>query len=424
MRINIFILTTLIFIGGLYGYNTFFTDSHNVKLAKAMNKVEVQLDNERETFKKKSELSFDRFVDLKNEYNSLQCKIDFYQVNQDSPEEGECNPDQFSEENKKEIIRVFSELVAKHNGVDVEAFNIELSNLVKMPSGIQAVRSTECVQEPLKEKIEQFKQKIKIKVLIYETCRSNERQQHLWEQGRVNGGSIVTYARPGESNHNHGAAFDVVCLVNDQPNWKECDWAHIGEVGKSLGLEWGGDWKFSDKPHFELKYNEWVDHKDQARSALDNIQRAERHKIIQDYVCNRILGVKNNFNDSLDYLCFNSKMFTEAADKHGVHPYLLVAIAVADTSMGKHLKTTYNIGNWGNVDSGATVSLSSWEEGVDKMASAKAIRMSSKLGHLTPTCNMGGVNYATSPVNWHRNVSSVLSKLHGYQVGCNYEYKS
>jgi peptidoglycan L-alanyl-D-glutamate endopeptidase CwlK len=30
-------------------------------------------------------------------------------------------------------------------------------------------------------------------------------------------------------------------------------WWHVGRIGKSLGLEWAGDWtKFKEFPHFQI----------------------------------------------------------------------------------------------------------------------------------------------------------------------------
>lgn len=63
----------------------------------------------------------------------------------------------------------------------------------------------------------------------------------------------VTKARGGYSNHNFGVAFDIGLFkgktyLEASPLYKEC-----GGIGKSVGLEWGGDWKsFKDEPHFEI----------------------------------------------------------------------------------------------------------------------------------------------------------------------------
>ncbi len=84
---------------------------------------------------------------------------------------------------------------------------------------------------------------------IFEGFRSLERQKKLYE-----GDQKVTGAKPGNSFHNYGLAVDVV-FRNDknQPSWDEKhDWEKLGKIGKSVGLQWGGDWKKRDRPHFQL----------------------------------------------------------------------------------------------------------------------------------------------------------------------------
>ncbi len=81
-------------------------------------------------------------------------------------------------------------------------------------------------------------------------------QAAIYAQGRTTPGAIVSNARPGYSWHNFGRAFDV-CLAGavpypdpDTPNG-EAFWSLIGKIGEECGLEWGGDWKNPDRPHFE-----------------------------------------------------------------------------------------------------------------------------------------------------------------------------
>jgi len=95
---------------------------------------------------------------------------------------------------------------------------------------------------------------------LQEGFRSPERQAELYAQGRTRPGAIVTKAGPGQSNHNYGVAFDVVPgAVIGKPNWdpENPAWAQLGQIGKNLGLEWGGDWKFTDRPHFQLANANW-----------------------------------------------------------------------------------------------------------------------------------------------------------------------
>ena len=82
-----------------------------------------------------------------------------------------------------------------------------------------------------------------------------EEQAALYAQGRTAPGNIVTKAKPGTSWHNFGLAFDVAVVVNGQPTWPDDEalWSKVGDLGKRLGLEWGGDFaSFKDLPHFQF----------------------------------------------------------------------------------------------------------------------------------------------------------------------------
>lgn len=86
-------------------------------------------------------------------------------------------------------------------------------------------------------------------IRITEGYRSPARQAELYAQGRTKPGKIVTNAKPGESIHQYGCAFDIVFTKTGY----EGNWDKIGQLGKSLGFTWGGDFKsIKDRPHFEL----------------------------------------------------------------------------------------------------------------------------------------------------------------------------
>lgn len=92
-----------------------------------------------------------------------------------------------------------------------------------------------------------------IDIIITSTYRDFESQNDLYAQGRTKKGKIVTNAKGGESYHNFRVAFDVVPVVNGKAVWNDFRlWRRIGAIGKSLGLEWAGDWKtFKEYPHFQ-----------------------------------------------------------------------------------------------------------------------------------------------------------------------------
>lgn len=109
----------------------------------------------------------------------------------------------------------------------------------------------------LKEKMELLQELCKqegINIKITESVRTVERQNELYEKGRSTSGDIVTNAKGEDYNsfHQWGIAFDI--CINEIDNAYNIEkLKRVGEIGKSIGLEWGGDWTtFTDMPHFQL----------------------------------------------------------------------------------------------------------------------------------------------------------------------------
>lgn len=107
-------------------------------------------------------------------------------------------------------------------------------------------------------------------MIVTDGVRTTAEQQAAFAKGRTIPGENV---RPGHplgdtvtkadgvthrSNHQvHadklGHAVDLCFMVNGQPSWREnLPWTLYGEMAKSLGLKWGGDWPSRDQPHIEL----------------------------------------------------------------------------------------------------------------------------------------------------------------------------
>ena len=91
---------------------------------------------------------------------------------------------------------------------------------------------------------------------ISECFRTVEEQNVLYAKGRTTAGKIVTNARGDSyaSHHQWGTAFDI--YRNDGKgayNDNDGFFNKVGNIGKSIGLEWGGEWTSPvDKPHFQL----------------------------------------------------------------------------------------------------------------------------------------------------------------------------
>lgn len=94
-------------------------------------------------------------------------------------------------------------------------------------------------------------------IKITECLRTVAEQDDLYAQGRTKPGKIVTNAKGSSysSQHQWGIAFDFCQNVKG----KEFDnsnkfFNQVGEIAKSLGLGWGGDWtSFVDLPHIYIK---------------------------------------------------------------------------------------------------------------------------------------------------------------------------
>ena len=83
------------------------------------------------------------------------------------------------------------------------------------------------------------------------TRRTQAEQDDLFSFGRSKPGKIITWTH--HSLHVEGRAFDIAVLINGKVSWDGKDYEKPGEIGESIGLEWGGSWKVPDRPHFQLK---------------------------------------------------------------------------------------------------------------------------------------------------------------------------
>lgn len=111
-----------------------------------------------------------------------------------------------------------------------------------------------------------------------ECFRSVSEQEALYAQGRTKPGVIVTYAR-GESYssmHQWGIAFDIIRNDGKGAYYDNDGWFNkVGKIGKSIGLEWGGDWiKPIDKLHFQLP--QWGSTPDKLKKIYGNFNNFKK----------------------------------------------------------------------------------------------------------------------------------------------------
>lgn len=90
-----------------------------------------------------------------------------------------------------------------------------------------------------------------LRVRITQTYRSQEEQDHLYEQGRTLPGRIVTWTR--NSKHTSRRAWDFVVINEDGSlNWDEAAYKTPAELATVCGCEAGYYWRKQDCPHIQL----------------------------------------------------------------------------------------------------------------------------------------------------------------------------
>ena len=112
--------------------------------------------------------------------------------------------------------------------------------------------------------VSHVKRELNIDLIITYAFRSFEEQDLIYQKGRSLIGEIVSYAKSGESYHNYGLAFDVRPNISYEDLATFSFWKNIGEIGKRIGFEWGGDFSnIDDKRHFQktfgLNYSEMLE---------------------------------------------------------------------------------------------------------------------------------------------------------------------
>jgi hypothetical protein len=79
-----------------------------------------------------------------------------------------------------------------------------------------------------------------IEMIAFETYRSQERQQTLFNQ------HVTKLKAVGV--HHYGLACDIVKIVHGQPSW-DGDFSFLGKLAHANGMIWGGDWGDPAKKH-------------------------------------------------------------------------------------------------------------------------------------------------------------------------------
>lgn len=168
---------------------------------------------------------------------------------------------------------------------------------------------------------------------------------------------------------------------------------------------------------------------------LTNVKPTERWRLNSNWYSQRYVELYGDTNQERIISLLNQYGFSWEDTRYTirtisriyrVYPETIVCIAYADSSLGRFLKTEHNYGNVGNNDRWDTVSYSNVEQGFN--AIAKTLNNQYLWGYntidkLSRRGNETGMVYATSPENWHINVTNCLGMIHNKYTPDNWNYR-
>lgn len=125
-----------------------------------------------------------------------------------------------------------------------------------------ASRRIEDLRAPFRLRAEAWQERCKaagIDVLVYCTLRPNAEQDAIYAQGRSKPGDIVTWAKGGQSAHNHGLALDFVPLVNGKPQWTPGSALYLQAIAlaEAEGMESAARWPRTKREYPHLQEPNW-----------------------------------------------------------------------------------------------------------------------------------------------------------------------
>lgn len=119
-------------------------------------------------------------------------------------------------------------------------------------------------------------------------------------------------------------------------------------------------------------------------------------------------------------------IWVEEAVAGGIDPTFMMCVWLAETSLWKHLKSAYNIGNVGNNDRGDTRDFQNARSGVAAMTATFNNRYLGKyttIDQLSRYGNKTGSIYASSEFNWHNNITKCMSHVKGEYISDNHPFR-
>lgn len=122
----------------------------------------------------------------------------------------------------------------------------------------------------------------------------------------------------------------------------------------------------------------------------------------------------------------NWNIWVEEAMGGNIDPSFLMCIGLAETSLGRNLKSAYNVGNVGNTDSGDVWEFENaraWIYWIVNTLNNQFLWKYRFLSQLSRFWNKDGHIYASSSYNWHKNMVRCLSALKWHYISDNFEFR-
>ncbi len=124
----------------------------------------------------------------------------------------------------------------------------------------------------------------------------------------------------------------------------------------------------------------------------------------------------------------NWDLWVEESIAAKVDPTFVMCVGLAETTLGKYLKTPYNIGNVWNTDSGATITFPNARSGIHSMVKAFNNRYLSQYDEIRLLSRYGNSDsskpiYASSSFNWHNNITKCMSHVKWVYVPDDFNFR-
>lgn len=119
-------------------------------------------------------------------------------------------------------------------------------------------------------------------------------------------------------------------------------------------------------------------------------------------------------------------IWVEESIAANIDPTFMMCVGLAETSLGKYMKSVNNIGNVGNNDRGDTRDFSSareWIHWMTKTFNNKYLGGYNQINQLSRYGNKDGAIYASSEFNWHNNITKCMSHVKGEFIPDDYFFR-